>query len=68
MTKKSKKVEFFNDSGVNVTKRISEGLTQMIFGTDIDTELDTYDLARSRKSYYYPVYNRQKHIGYGIPK
>ena len=65
---------YFTDSGVEVTKRIKEGLTQLILGTDVETEINTYDKAKAKCSYYYPVYSlcpktsRRVQVGFGIPK
>lgn len=64
-------IKFYNDSGVNVTKRVKEGDTK-VFTLDQRTEAEAY--ARKKRSYTYDLryserkFNKPKIYGYAVPK
>ncbi|CAL2077446.1 conserved protein of unknown function [Tenacibaculum sp. 190524A02b] len=61
--------KLYKEDGTEVTKRVEQKLTQFIKGTDVHTDLASYELARKKRSYHYPIYNSNRIlIGFGIPK
>lgn len=65
---------YFNENGVDVSQRIKDKITELIIGTDVETELGAYEKAKKRCTYYYSIFsdclktNRRVHVGFGIPK
>lgn len=69
-----KNKNFFTRENIKVSERIKEGRTLFIAGTDVQTEIETYDKALRKGSYYYDVYSdcektkKRIQVGFAIPK
>ena len=64
-------IRYYNENGVEVTKRVAEGRTMVIPGIGYNEEKAATDLAASKCTTVYPVYikevRRLKHYGYAVP-
>lgn len=70
---KSKPTKYFTENHVNVTKRINDGITHLVLGTDQKHRKEAKQFAEKNKSYIYDVYTRDKDnklqkVGFAIPK
>ncbi len=66
---KKTKNQYYTYEGVEVTKRIKDGLTTFLKGIGIEEEIKSYDIARKKRTYPYPIYDEYRNqVGYGIPK
>ena len=68
MKKQEQTPQFYTQEGINVTKRIDDGLTQFT-----KSKKQAEKMAFSRNSYHYEIYDNEpgsnrNHIGFGIPK
>ena len=62
-------MKYYTENRIKVTKRIKNGLTEFFSNKLRDSEDRAKVFANKRKSYIYPVFDKNNDfIGYGIPK